>query len=118
MSGIVHKLESWLRENSHALRQKGIIVEERVPSPGANVPLKANVGLVHDGIVVSYTVWDRDKLQTELIVLNATTGQTIVMEDRIVDDIEVVNTDLRDITSKLINHTYLTMKPDPKLVIT
>jgi hypothetical protein len=118
MNGIVHKLESWLRANSPALRRKGVTVEERIPGPGANVPWKASVGFFYEGVVVSYIVWERDKFETELLVLNSETGRTIVMEDRTVEDISVVDADLQSVTAKLIDRTYLTADPDPKLVIT
>ena len=119
MSGIVKRLGDWARLNAPLLRQKGFLVEENIPLPGSNLPpWKANIGLVYNNIIVTYTVWERTILQIELIVMNAKTKQTLVMNDATVGNAEVVDRDLQDIVNKLIDSTYSNMKPDPKLVIT
>jgi hypothetical protein len=82
------------------------------------VPWKAHVGLSYEGIVASYTVWEGDTQQTELIVLNAKTKQTIVMIDKSVESPEVVDADLNELVTNLTNRAFVNMKPDPKLAIT
>jgi len=118
MSGIVKRLGDWAHVNAPLLRQKGFLVEENIPMPDSNIAWKASIGLVYNDIIATYTVWERDVLQTELIVMNAKTAQTLVMNDATVDNPDVVDRDLRDVVDRLIDNSYSNMKPDPKLVIT
>jgi hypothetical protein len=118
MKSIVKQLDAWVRRNAADLVRKGILVEYQNPPLYADVPWKAHVGLSRDEIVASYTVWERGPLQTELIVLNAKTKQTIVTTDKNVESAEVVDADLDDLVAKLTARTFVNMKPDPKLMIT
>src|SRR5271156_3547799 len=105
MKSIVKQLEAWVRTNAANLRLKGIRVEDQNPLLHS-VPWKAHVGLSYEGIVASYTVWERDALLTELIVLNAKTKQTIVMIDKSVESPEAVDADLNELVNNLTNRTF------------
>lgn len=90
---------------------------EGLPQPGSNYAWKASIALGYDGILVSYTVWERSDLQTELIVMNALTEKTIRMDDQNPVDPRVVHVDLDLVVGKLLDGTYKKMAPDPKLII-
>jgi hypothetical protein len=115
---IVDELRSWTKNNSAKLRENHIQLIEKIPEPGSNLPWKASVGLIHNGIVVSYTVWERTRLQTQLIVFNATTKKTIDVNDSEPQDAHVVWVDLDGVVKRLLDGSYKRMNPDPKLVIT
>jgi len=118
MSSLIDQIIAWAGNNAESLREKGIQVVEKFPGKTSDPTWKASLGLTYDGILVSYTVWERTNWQTELLVMNSLTRQTIVMDDKTPESPEAVHEDLDDVVSKLLNRTYKRMKPDPKLTVT
>jgi hypothetical protein len=106
MTSIVKELSVWTMNNAQELRDNGVEIRANIPDPGSNVPWKASIGIIYGSIVVSYTVWERTILQTELLVLNSITKKTIVMEDRTPSGAEIVHSDLDDVVKKLMDHTF------------
>src|ERR1700685_2814663 len=102
MKSVVEQLIAWVRENSITLETNGIQVIEGFPKPDSIAEWKANVSLAYNGILVSYTVWERLGLQTELIVMNASTKKTIIMDDNSTEDPQIVRTDLDGVLKKLL----------------
>jgi hypothetical protein len=117
MTSIVEQLAKWANENVSTLRDQGVEVTERFPQPGSNLAWKASVALAYGEILVSYTVWERSGLQTELIVMNARTKKTIRMDDKIPGDPRIVHSDLDIVVKKLFDGSYKRIAPDPKLII-
>ena len=117
MISIVDQLAQWTNKNSQTLRNQGVEVTERLPQQGSNRAWKASIALAYNGILVSYTVWERSGLQTELIVMNALTEKTIRMDDQNPKDPRIVSVDLDSVVKKLFDGTYKKMDPDPKLTI-
>ncbi|MEJ0043284.1 MAG: hypothetical protein WDM81_14165 [Rhizomicrobium sp.] len=77
MNSIVAELEAWSKSNEEKLNLQGIQLIKNFPEENSPFSWKANIGLSCDGILVSYTVWERVGLQTELIVVSAATGNTV-----------------------------------------
>jgi hypothetical protein len=82
MSSIVAELADWTKANAVALTSRGVQVTEKFPEPNSAYPWKAGIGLVYKEIIVSFTVWERSIFQTELIIMNASTRKTIVVDDK------------------------------------
>lgn len=118
MTSLVEQLTIWVTNNSQTLCGSGFQIIQKIPLPGSDLAWKASIGLIHDEILVSYTVWDKSILRTELIVMNALTEETIVMEDKSASDPNAVHFDLDGVVRKLKDSSYKNMKPDPKLIIT
>ncbi len=100
------------------LRENGVDLVKRFPEPGSNLGWKASIGLAYNGIVVSYTVWEKTKYQTELLVMNSEENKTIVMNDNSPQSTEQVHADLDVVVQWLLDGRYKAMNPDPKLTIT
>jgi hypothetical protein len=106
MTSIVKELSVWTVKNAQKLRDNGVEVRANIPDPGSNVPWKASIGMTYASIIVSYTVWERTILQTELLVLNSITKKTIVMEDRTPSRAEAVHADLDDVVTRLMDNAF------------
>jgi hypothetical protein len=117
MTSIVAQLSNWAKSNSAMLVSRGVQLTEKFPEPNSTHPWKASIALVYREIIVSYTVWERTAFQTELIIMNASTGKTIVMDEKMPDDASVIQTDLDEVVRKLLDDFYRGISPDPKLVI-
>lgn len=115
---IVQQLADWAKCNLAKLLEHGVQVTEKFPDAGSSHPWKASIALTYDGIILSYTVWERTILQTELLVMNSVTGRTVVMEDSAPTSPSVVSTDMDEATRRLLDGSYRRMNPDPKLTIT
>ena len=117
MNSIVEQLISWTQKNSAMLGSHGVQITEKFPEVGSRHPWKASIELAYKYIVLSYTVWERTGFQTELLVMNTSTGKTIVMDERSPSDPSVVDGDMDEVAQNLIANVYAGMKPDPKLTI-
>jgi hypothetical protein len=80
-------------------------------------PWKASIALVYSEIMVSFTVWERSVFQTELIIMNAKTGKTLVMDEKTPNDAALIRADLDGVIEQLLRDYYRGVDPDPKLVI-
>ena len=117
MTSIVKELAEWTKANAASLVSRGVQVRERFPEPNSMYPWTAGIGLVYDEILVSFTVWERTVLQTELIIMNAKTGKTVVVDDKTPSIASLIRIDLDDVVQKLLSGYYRGIAPDPKLVI-
>jgi hypothetical protein len=115
MSSIVKELADWTRASAAMLASRGVQVTEKPPVP--SYPWKAGVWLVYNDILISFTVWERTRFQSELIVMNAKTGKTLVMDDKTPSDATLIRVDLDAVVQRLLDGSYRNAKPDPKLVI-
>jgi hypothetical protein len=116
MTSIVEELTIWVKNNALSLRENGIKLHIGIPEPESEFAWKASLGLEHDGVLVSYTVWERAGFETELLVMNAS-KETIVMDDATPENAEVVASDLDNAVRLLLDKTYATARPDSKLTI-
>ena len=82
MTSIVEQLSIWAKTNATALLSRGVQLTEKFPEPGSTHLWKAGIALAYEEIIVSYTVWERSVFQTELLVMNVSTGKTIIMDDQ------------------------------------
>lgn len=94
---IVDQLSLWSKNNATMLCENGIELVGKFPGQDSSFAWKASIGLIHDSIVVSYTVWERTIFQTELIILNVLTKKTIVMADKTPESAQIVRADLDEI---------------------
>ena len=117
-SRIVTALGDWLQSNVEMMEKAGIRVTSSFADERGDPAWKANLRLNFDCVLVSYTVWERTILQTELIVVNASKRQTIVVKDETPSGPEIVHQDLDFVLKNLLSGVYAKMEPDPKLVIT
>ena len=117
MSSIVAELADWTKANTVALTGRGVQVTEKFPEPNSAYPWNASIGLIYKEIIVSFTVWERTIFQTELIIVNASTRKTIVMDDKTPSDVAVMRADLDRVVQRLLSDFYRDASPDPKLVI-
>ena len=90
MSSIVKELADWTRANAAKLASSGVQVTEKSPEPSSTYPWKASVALVYDDVIVSFTVWERSLFQSELIIMNAKTGKTLVMDEKTPSDATLI----------------------------
>jgi len=114
---IVQQLIEWADQNAAMLAASGVQLTKKLPEPGSPHPWKASIGLAYDGVIVSYTVWERTRLQTELLVMNTLTGKTVVMEEGAPTSPTVVRTEMDVVVATLMDGVYRRMNPDPKLTI-
>jgi hypothetical protein len=117
MSSIVAELADWTKANAVALTSRGVQVTEKFPEPNSAYPWKAGIGLVYKEIIVSFTVWERSIFQTELIIMNASTRKTIVVDDKTPSDVAHMRADLDSVVQRLLSDFYHEASPDPKLDI-
>lgn len=117
MTSIVAELSNWVKANSSMLFSRGVQITEKFPAPGSTHPWKASIALVYGDLMVSYTVWERSALQTEMIIMRASTGQTLVMDEKMPNDAYAIHGDLDDVARKILDDFYRGVNPDPKLVI-
>jgi hypothetical protein len=108
-ASIVKRLRSWIQDNADDLRKRGILVEERLPDEQSSAPWKASVGFIFQNIVASYTVWERTRYQTELIVVNSKLNQTLITRDSEPQSLEDVDSDLNDLLQRLYRGDYQRM---------
>jgi hypothetical protein len=120
MSGnsIVRQLSEWTKQHAEVLTGRGVEVTERFPEEGSPYPWKACIGLTYDGVIVTFTVWERTILQTELLVMNTFSGKLVVMDEGEPTSPSVIASELDRVTAKLLSGYYRRMDPDPKLTIT
>jgi hypothetical protein len=116
MQSIVRELISWTRTNAQRLRDAGVRLEEYFPKPGSTTEGNAGVAMEYDDILLTYSVWERTRLQTEFIVLNAQTRKTLIMEDKEPEDPGIVSKDLDRAVRNLLSGAYKNSEPDPKLL--
>ena len=105
-SSIVRQLDQWLSAHLVDLVSNGIEVVDRLPQPPSTVPWKASIGLCKNGILVSYTVWERSTFQTELIIVDGRSGATLQSEDGTPVDPEEIERVLNDVVGKIISGQY------------
>jgi hypothetical protein len=117
MSSIVRELADWTKANVAMLSSRGVQLTEKFPESDSAHPWKASIALVYQGIAVSFTVWERTVFQTELIVMNAKTGKTLVMDEKTPSDSALIRGDLDGVVQRLLGGFYDRASPDPKLVI-
>ena len=118
MTSIVEQLAIWAKNNSQILRSRGVKVIDRFPQKGSSDSWKGSVSLAYNEILISYTVWERSGLQTELIIMNALTRKTIEMVDKNPEAPWIVHADLDRVVTKLLGNAYREMESNPKLIIT
>lgn len=106
MKSIVDELEQWAEASEPHLIQWGIQLTRRFPERGANERWKASVGLVRENLIASFTVWERVPLQTELLVMDAKNGETIVMVDENPAKAEIIADQLNQVVSHLRKGTF------------
>jgi hypothetical protein len=116
-TSIVQQLADWAKQVSAKLAECGVQLTKKFPEPGSMHPWKASVALAYDGVIVSYTVWEQSRLQTELLVMNTLTGKTVVMEEGEPTNPSAVSTELDSAIRNLLDGSYRRMNPDPKLTI-
>ena len=117
MISIVNQLSTWAEKNEKFLEKSGIQLIKRIPDVNSSISWKASIGLTHNGVLVSYTVWERDNFQTELIIMNTLKQKTIMMVDKTPTDPHDIHLELDDVVKHLLAGVYLKMEPDPKLII-
>lgn len=117
MSSIVRELADWVKANAAMLSTRGVQLTGKFPEPDSVHPWKASVALVYQEIVASFTVWERTIFQTELIVMNAKTGKTLVMDEKTPSESAVIRDDLDGVVRRLLSGFYGRASPDPKLII-
>lgn len=110
-ASIVKQLTSWLAENREELVGQGVAVDDRIPQLFSNVTWKATIGLIKDDIYVSYTVWERTVFQTELIVVDGQSGETLLSEDRSLERAEEIEPVLGAILRDLVTGKYRYLTP-------
>ncbi len=116
MISIVAELSNWAKLNSVMLEGRGVRLTKKFPEPDSTHPWKASIALVYGEIIVSFTVWERSAFQTELIIMNSSTGKTIVMDEKMPDDAYTIHANLDEVVRKLLDDFYRRIGPDPKLV--
>lgn len=114
---IVQQLADWVKQVSAILSERGVHITEKFPEPGSLHPWKASIALAYDGVIVSFTVWERTRLQTELLVMNTVTGKTVVMEEGEPASPSVVSAMLDGVIGNLLDGAYRRMNPNPKLTV-
>lgn len=117
MNSIVKELAAWTQRNATTLSGRDVQLTNKFPESGSSHPWKASIELAHQHIILSYTVWERTVLQTELIVMNTSTGKTLVMDEGAPNDPSAIQAELDEVIRKLLDGTYGRMSPDPKLTI-
>lgn len=108
---IIRKLEEWTRNHADYLRSHGITLEMRIPSSTSNIQWKASVNLAYEHILVSYTVWERTYLQSELLVFNSISKKTVYMHDAQLSSAEFVDIEMDEAVVKLLNGEYSQLPP-------
>jgi len=103
---IVSQLAQWVKTRRANLVQAGIEITDRLPQPSSNVPWKGTIGLVKDDILVSYTVWERTQYQSELIIVDGKSGQTLRSDDATPQHPEEIETILDAGVNDLVAGTY------------
>jgi hypothetical protein len=111
MGSIVDQLAHWLRIRRANLVQAGIEITDLLPQPSSNIPWKGTVGLAKDDILVSYTVWERIEYQSELIIVDGKSGETIRCDDASPGHPEEIEAVLDAVVNDLVAGTYLHIKP-------
>ena len=114
---IVQQLADWAKQNSAMLAGRGVQLTEKFPEPGSPHAWKAGIALAHDGVIVNYTVWERTRLQTELLIMNTITGKIVVMEEGTPSSPSMISADMDGVTERLLDGFYRRTIPDPKLTI-
>jgi hypothetical protein len=105
-NSIVQQLAHWLSSRGPRLASAGVEFTNRIPEPSSSVPWKGGVGLVKDDILVSFTVWERTIFQTELIIVDGASGETLVSKDATPENVEDIDEVLDSIVDGLIGGTY------------
>jgi hypothetical protein len=103
---IIHQLADWLTTRRANLAQAGIEITDCLPQSSSNVPWKGTIGLVKDDIFVSFTVWERTEYQSELIIVDGESGETLRSEDATPQHPEEIDIVLDAVVNDLVEGTY------------
>jgi hypothetical protein len=103
---IINQLAHWLTTRRANLIQAGVEIIDRLPQPSSNAPWKGTIGLVKDDILVSYTVWERTVFQTELIIVDGESGETLRSDDATPEHPEEIEAILDAVVNDLVAGTY------------
>lgn len=103
---IVRQLANWLSSRGPRLASLGIEPTDRIPEPSSNIPWKGTIGLIKDDIIVSYTVWERTIFQTELIIVDGASGETLISEDATPKSVEEIDGVLDSVVDGLVAGAY------------
>jgi hypothetical protein len=103
---IVQQLRTWAQKNKILLNREGVTLQTRFEEPDSEFHWKGSIGLIKDDIFVSFTVWERTILQTELIVVNGSSGETIEAKDDTPANIYEIESVLNRVVQSLINKEY------------
>ena len=117
MNSIVKELAGWTKANIAMLSSHGVRLTEKFPAPNSACSWKVSVTMSYKATAVSFTVWERTVFQTELIVMNANTGKTLVMDEKTPATPIVIRGDLDLVVQRLLSGFYDHANPDPKLII-
>jgi hypothetical protein len=88
------------------LASAGIEFTNRIPGQLSDTPWKGSIGLVKDDILVSFTVWERTIFQTELLVVDGRSGETLVSKDATPENVEEIDEVLDFIVDGLVRGIY------------
>jgi hypothetical protein len=103
---IIDQLSRWLAARREGLIREGIVITNRLPLTAIDIPWKGSIGLSKSDILVSYTVWERAKFQTELIIVDGESGETLRSEDATLEDPGEIEPILDAVVNDLIAGTY------------
>lgn len=93
------------------LEEKRIKLIEKFPEAGSNMPWKASIGLEYEEILVSYAVWEMTIFQTDLLVVNALSKKTVVMESASPEDPSIIHADLDDVVRGMLCGRFGKIEP-------
>jgi hypothetical protein len=105
MNSIIAELISWASKNECELRKNGIHLTKNFPEEQSKFPWKASLGFEKNDLVASYTMWERNGLQTELIIVDGSAGRTLLTEDGNPESPGIVGIDLGNLVRMLLNPT-------------
>jgi hypothetical protein len=106
ITSIINQLKYWLEARRDHLVQAGVVITDRLPRQSSDVSWKGTVGLVKDDIFVSFTVWERMGFQTELIIVDGSSGKTLQSDDATPGCFGEIETVLDSVVDNLISGNY------------
>ena len=105
-NSIVEQLRSWLSSRTPKLVSEGVEIIDRIPGPLSNIHWSGTVGLVKNDIFVSFTVWGLTIFQTELIIVDGNSKETVLSKDGTPERVEEIDAILDEVVDGLISGKY------------
>jgi hypothetical protein len=106
MKSIVREIKKWVKANRESLEEKGLSIQTMIPTSDDEVQWKGSIEIEYNGVTIRYTASERTIFQTELLVIDASSKDTLQTKDNSPPGHQTVQSELDQAVMGLLSGAY------------